>query len=158
MQAFYSFSVLAVSFRRLAPWGKLFKLFLRHFVIRSLRQEVCQIFISVQVIRFCHFNHRIYNSTGSGSFRTGTEQPVLPADREWSDRIFTEIIRKAAMSVFQVGHQGVFPVLGIVHRFRQTAPFARALLIQPVPECIQYRLFFFKTKQIPLGSGTRNPG
>ena len=55
--------------------------------------KICQIFIGIQIIRFCHFNHSVYNSTGSGSFWTGTEQPVLPDNSKWSDCILAEIVR-----------------------------------------------------------------
>ena len=54
------------------------------------------------------------------------------------------------MTVFQISHQGAFPILGIVYRFRQTGSFVWALLIQPIPECIQYRLLLFKTKLFSL--------
>ena len=54
------------------------------------------------------------------------------------------------MTVFQIGHQGVFPILGIVYRFRQTGSFVWALLIQPIPECLQYRLLLFKTELFSL--------
>ena len=52
------------------------------------------------------------------------------------------------MTVFQIGHQGVFPILGIVHRFRQTGSLVWTLLIQPIPECLQYRLLLFKTERL----------
>ena len=109
-----------------------------------------QIFIGIQIIRFCHLDHCIHNSTGGSSFRTGTEQPVLPADSEWPDCILAKIIGQTAMTVFQISHQGVFPILGIVYRFRQTGSFVWALLIQPIPECLQYRLLLFKTKLFSL--------
>ena len=38
----------------------------------------------------CHLNHGIHNSTSGGSFRTGAEQPVLPANSEWSDCILAK--------------------------------------------------------------------
>ena len=45
------------------------------------------------------------------------------------------------MTVFQISHQGVFPILGIVHRFPQLASTSWMKGIQPVPELIPYRLF-----------------
>ena len=42
------------------------------------------------------------------------------------------------------------PILGTVHRFRQTGSLVWVLLIQPIPECIQYRLLLFKTELFSL--------
>ena len=120
----------------LAPGCKLCELIIGHFFRWPMVQQKFQISVNIQVMRLCHLNHCIHNSAGGSSFRTGTEQPVLPADSEWPDCILAKIIGQTAMTVFQISHQGVFPILGIVYRFRQTGSFVWALLIQPIPECL----------------------
>ena len=94
------------------------------FSLTSRSRPVAQ---SAEAVSYTHLDvykrQCIHNSARGSSLRTGTEQPVLPANCEWSDCILGEIIGQTAMAVFQIGHQGVFPILGIVHRLRQTSPF-----------------------------------
>ena len=64
---------------------------------------------------------------------------------KWADRIFTEIIRKTAAAVFQIGGQIGAAILNIGDSFIHSASTDRALLIKPRQKAFYYRLFFFKT-------------
>ena len=73
------------------------------------------------------------------------EQPVFTAYCKRADRIFTEIIRKTAAAVFQIGGQIGAAILNVGDSFIHSASTDRALLIKPRQKAFYYRLFFFKT-------------
>ena len=49
------------------------------------------------------------------------------------------------MAIFQIHHQRLFSILGIVHRFLEAGSTVGTLLFQPFPECIEYWFFFLQT-------------
>ena len=63
--------------------------------------------------RLCHLNHCINYSTGIGSRDRITEQPVLPTDCKWTDRVLAEIVCEAAATILQIGLRCFPPVKDI---------------------------------------------
>ena len=58
--------------------------------------------IDIHSIRFCHFYDCVSDGTGLGTIWTITKKPVFTPHCEWTDRVFAEIIRDAAASIFQI--------------------------------------------------------
>ena len=84
---------------------------------QTVFQQIGKIVIDIFSIGFCHFYHCVHNSTGLGSVWCIAEQPVFTADCKWADRIFTEIIRKTAAAVFQIGGQIGAAILNVGDSF-----------------------------------------
>lgn len=99
------------------PRGQLCKLFIGHIFTWPMLQQKFKISVNVQAVCFCHLNHCVDYRTGIRSLYGIAEQPVLPAYCEWTDRILTEIVSKAASSVFQISFCCITPVENIIHGF-----------------------------------------
>ena len=118
-------------------------------------QKKFQISVNVQVMCFCYLNHGIYHSTDIGSGNRITEQPVLPSNCKWTDRILTEVICKAAAPIFKIGLRCFPPIKHIIHRFIHTGILGWLLLFRPRPESLQNRFFLLETQLLPFFIITR---
>ena len=137
------------------PRCQLCKLFIGHIFTWSVLQQKFKISIYIQPMCFCHLNHCVDYRTGIRSLYGIAEQPVLPAYCEWTDRILTEIVSKAASSVFQIGLCCITPVENVIHRFLHPGIPDWLLLIEPRPESLQNRFFLLETQLLPLFIITR---
>ena len=138
-----------------APRCKLCGLSVCHLFRWPMLQKKFQISVNVQIMCFCYLNHGIYYSTGICSGNRITEQPVLPANCKWANRILTEIIRKAAAPIFQIGLRCIPAVKDIIHCLIHTGISGWFLLIQPQPESLQNRFFLLETQLLPFFIITR---
>ena len=111
-------------------------------------QQKFQVSVNVQAMRFCHLNHCINYSTSIGSFYRITEQPVLPADCKWTDRVLAEIVCEAAAAILQISLCCFPPVKDIIHCFIHAGIPDWFLLLKPWPESLQNRFFLLET-QLP---------
>ena len=134
----------------LAPGCKLCELIIGHFFRWPMVQQKFQISVNIQAVRLCHLNHCINYSTGIGSGDRITEQPVLPADCKWTDRILTEIVREAAAAILQISLRCFPPVKDIIHRFIHAGIPDWLLLLKPRPKSLQNRFFLLETQLLPL--------
>lgn len=73
-----------------------------------------------------------------------SQQPVFTAYRKWTDRILTEIIRKTASAIFQIGHKIGAAVLDIGDCPVHTESPGRFLHVKPRQKALNDRHFFFK--------------
>ena len=94
-----------------------------HFCIRKTLQQVFQIFIDIQAMCPGHLNHSVYGCAGLSPFRGVTEQPVFAPHCKRTDRILGKVVGKAAPAIFQVCHELLLMVLGIVHRLLKAGSF-----------------------------------
>ena len=101
-------------------------------------------------MRLCHFNHCVDHCAGIDSFYRITKQPVLPTNCKWTDRVFAEIVREAAMTILQIGLRCFPPVKNIIHRFIHASVPDRLLLLKPRPESLQNKFFLFETQLLPF--------
>ena len=100
--------------------------------------------IDVYSICFCHFYDSVHSGTGLCTVRSITEQPVFTAYRKWTDRILTEIIRKTASAIFQIGHKIGAAVWDIGDCPVHTESPGRFLHVKPRQKALNDRHFFFK--------------
>ena len=107
------------------------QLFIGHVLVRSALQQKFKVSVNIQIVCFRHLNHYVYNCTGIGSLYGTAEQPVLPSYCKWADRILTEIVCKAAPSVFQIGLCCIAPVENIVNCFVHPGIPDGLLLVEP---------------------------
>lgn len=97
-----------------------------------------------------HFHHGIDHAAG---VRTGSrivEKPVLSANCKRTNLVFTEIVCKAAASIFQIGLSSITPVHDLIHCFLHAGVSDGFLLLQPRKEDLQNGLFLLETKRFPL--------
>lgn len=87
MLAFYYILVLvfADSLYFVTPRSQSCKLLIRHIFIQAVFQKICQIFIYIQVISFCHLNHGVSQSTGSCTHLSEQHWKASSCDRSWID-------------------------------------------------------------------------
>ena len=126
------------------------QLFIGHIFTWPMLQQKFEIFVNIQAVCFCHLNHCVDCCTGIRSFYGTAEQPVLPAYCEWTDCILTEIIGKAAASVFQIGLRCISPIENIIYRFIHPGVPDWLLLLKPRPEGPQNRFFLLEAHLAPL--------
>ena len=100
---YYNSHVIFDRLEFFAPRCKLCELLVCHLFRWPMIRKKFQISVNVQIMCFCYLNHGIYYSTGICSRNRITEQPVLPSNCKWADRILAEIICKAAAPIFQIG-------------------------------------------------------
>ena len=93
-----------------------------------------------------HLDHRINNGAGIGSIDRIAEQPVLSSHCKRTDRVFTQIVCKAAASVFQIGFGCIPAVHGISHCLVHTAVSLWSLLVQPRPKSLKNWFFLLETQ------------
>ena len=122
----------------------------RSFLSLAMVQQKFQISVNIQVMRLCHLNHCINYSTGIGSRDRITEQPVLPTDCKWTDRVLAEIVCEAAATILQIGLRCFSPVKDIIHRFIHAGIPDWLLLLKPRPESLQNRFFLLETQLLTL--------
>lgn len=80
-------------------------------------QQISQIFMDIQIMSFRHLHHRIHYCTCLSPFGSITEQLVLSPQSKRTDHILAQIIGKTASTIFQIGHEQFFVILGIVTAF-----------------------------------------
>lgn len=88
------------------PWKKRIQFCGRDFPIHlvNLRQfceDMAEVIIRIQVIRFRGFCNAVDHCTGTGTFDRVDKQPVPPSGREWPDTPFTGGIIDWNLPVFQ---------------------------------------------------------
>ena len=101
-------------------------------------------------MRLCHFNHCVDHRTSIGPFDRITEQPVLPAHSEWTDRILAEIVGKATASILQIDFCCITSVEDIIYCFIHLAIPNGFLPVKPQPESLQNRFFLPDTQLLPF--------
>ena len=79
--------------------------------------------MDIQIMSFRHLHHRIHYCTCLSPFGSITEQLVLSPQSKRTDHILAQIIGKTASTIFQIGHEQFFVILGIVHRLLKRVPF-----------------------------------
>ena len=84
------------------PGSQFWELFICHFFRWTLFKQIFKVSVNIQIMRPGHLDHRINNGAGIGSIDRIAEQPVFSSYRKRADRIFTQIVCKAAASVFQI--------------------------------------------------------
>ena len=152
-QPFASWSNSHAIFDRLeffTPRCKLCELIIGHLFRWPMVQQKFQISVNIQVMRLCHLNHCINYSTGIGSFYRITEQPVLPADCKWTDRVLAEIVCEAAAAILQICLCCFPTVKDIIHCFIHAGIPDWLLLLKPRPESLQNRFFLLETQLLTL--------
>lgn len=122
----------------------------RSFLSLAMVQQKFQISVNIQVMRLCHLNHCINYSTGIGSRDRITEQPVLPTDCKWTDRVLAEIVCEAAATILQIGLRCFSPVKDIIHRFIHAGIPDWLLMFKPQPKSLQNRFFLLETQLLTL--------
>ena len=132
------------------PGCKLCELIITHLFRWTMIQQKFQIFVNVQVVCLCHFNHCIDYSTGIGSFYRITEQPVFVANCKRTDRVLAEIVCETAAAILQIGLCCFPPVKDIIHRFIHAGIPDWLLLLKPRPESLQNRFFLLETQLLTL--------
>lgn len=128
------------------PGCKLCELSISHLFRWTMIQYKFQIFVNVQVVCLCHFNHCIDYSTGIGSFYRITEQPVFAANCKRTDRVLAEIVCETTVTILQIGLRCFPPVKDIIHRFIHAGISDWLLLLKPRPESLQNRFFLLETQ------------
>ena len=117
-------------------------------------KKVGKVVVDVYSIRFCHFYHRVYDSTCLCPIWCVAEQPVFPPYSKWANSVFTKVIGKAASAIFKVSCKIGAAVFDIGNCFIHSGSAYRVLFIKPRQKAFYYRLFFFKTSLLDSIEGS----